>query len=270
MTTALPVRKIHTLGPAGTFSHEAAEAIFKKGQIVFDPNFDALFSALEKYPQDVGVVPIENSLHGSIDEILDLLYESNTVRIIRTHDIAIKHAFGALDATKVTKVASHAQALRQCRLWLKKFYPDAEHVPVSSTAKAAELAAADLHTGAIASVRVLRKNKLTVIAEDTEGEGNTTRFAIVSATDHFPSLTRAHMTIVLRPTCDRPGLLHALLTPFKVYDVNLTRIESRPSGDKFGQYVFFLDFLGNSKEARTKQVLKELAELAEVTVLGEW
>jgi prephenate dehydratase len=262
--------KIHTLGPAGTFSHEAAEAIFPKGDIVYDPNFDALFASLEKHPDDVGVVPIENSLHGSIDEILDLLYESKAVRIFRTHDVAIKHAFGAIDPKKVTKVASHAQALRQCRLWLKKFYPNAEHIPVSSTAKAAEMAAADPCVGAISSAKVLRKNKLSVIAENTEGEGNTTRFAIVSATDHFPRLKREHMTVVLRPTGDRPGLLHALLTPFKVYDVNLTRIESRPSGERFGHYVFYLDFLGNAKDARTKQVLKELAELADVKLLGEW
>ena len=246
---------IHTLGPAGTFSHEAAEAIFPKGKTVFNPNFDALFAALEKNPKDVGVVPIENSLHGSIDEILDLLYESKTVRIVRTHDVAIKHSFGALVPDKVTKVASHAQALRQCRLWLKKFYPNAEHIPVSSTAKAAELAATDPTVGAIASAKVLRSNGLKVVAEDTEGEGNTTRFAIVSASDPFPKLKRTRMTIVLRPTGDRPGLLHALLTPFKVYDVNLTRIESRPSGERFGHYVFYLDLEGSSSDARTKQVL---------------
>lgn len=262
--------RIHTLGPAGTFSHEAAEKIFPTKDVVFDPNFDALFAALESHPKDVGVVPIENSLHGSIDEILDLLYESKDVKIIRTHDVAIVHSFGAQDAKKVTKIASHPQALRQCRRWLKAHFPHAEHVPVSSTAKAAELALADRSFGAIASAKVLRKAGLQIVAENTEGKGNTTRFAIVSPTDHFPDLKRTRMTVVLRPSVDRPGLLHALLTPFKVYDVNLTRIESRPSGERFGHYVFYLDFLGNSADPRTQKVMEELRTLAEIKVLGEW
>jgi prephenate dehydratase len=270
MTALPPIKKIHTLGPAGTFSHEAAEKIFPKGDIVFDPNFDALFAALAEHPTDIGVVPIENSLHGSIDEVLDLLYESEEVRIIRTHDVAIVHAFGALDPKKVTKVASHPQALRQCRRWLKEHFPQAEHVPVSSTAKAAEFAKEDASCGAISSAKVLRKAGLNIIAENTEGEGNTTRFAIVSATDHFPDLERTHTTVVLRPSVDRPGLLHAMLTPFKIYDVNLTRIESRPSGERFGHYVFYLDFLGIHADPRTKKVMEELRELAEIKVLGEW
>ncbi len=261
--------KVHTLGPAGTFSHEAAEKIFPGEQIVFAPNFDALFDALEKHPKDVGVVPIENSLHGSIDEILDLLYESK-VRIVRTEDLAIKHAFGALDPKNVRKVSSHTQALRQCRKWLKAHYPDAEHLPATSTAAAALLASNDPTIGAIASANVLRSNGLTVQSEDIEGDGNTTRFAVVSVTDLYANEKRMHMTIVLNPTGDRPGLLHALLTPFKVYDISLTRIESRPSGQRFGHYVFYLDFLGSPDQERTKKVLEELSEHAEVTVLGQW
>ncbi len=260
---------IHTLGPAGTFSHEATEKIFPGETIAFSQNFDALFTALEEHPTDIGVVPIENSLHGSIDEILDLLYESK-VRIVRTYDLAIKHAFGAVDPKKVTKIASHSQALRQCRKWLKKNFPGAEHLSVVSTAAAAMLAKKDPTVGAIASAKNLKANGLTVMSEDIEGDGNTTRFAIVSVTDPFPEEVRTHMTVVLRPTGDRPGLLHALLTPFKIYDVNLSRIESRPSGERFGHYVFFLEFDGNPEDARTKKVLAELDSLASVTILGQW
>lgn len=261
--------KIYTLGPAGTFSHEAAEKMFPSEQIVFAPNFDALFDMLEKHPTDVGVVPIENSLHGSIDEILDLLYESK-VRIVRTEDLAIKHAFGALDPKSIQKIASHSQALRQCRKWLKAHYPDAEHLPATSTAAAAALAAKDPTVGAIASAKVLKENGLKVQSEDIEGDGNETRFAVVSVTDLYAKEKRTHMTVVLNPTGDRPGLLHALLTPFKVYDVNLTRIESRPSGQRFGHYVFYLDFLGSPEDERTKKVLEELKLLADLTILGRW
>ena len=78
------------------------------------------------------------------------------------------------------------------------------------------------------------------------------------------------MSIALHPTDDHPGLLHKLLTPFKVYDVNLTRIESRPSGGKFGEYIFFVDFIGTQKEPRTKKVFEELKRLADIQIVGEW
>ncbi len=260
---------IYTLGPAGTFSHEAAEQLFPGKPIRFVPNFDALFAVLQKQPNAAGVVPIENSLHGSVDEILDLLYETK-VRIVRTNDLAIKHAFGALGRRRVQKIASHSQALRQCRLWLRKHYPQAEHSSMNSTAAAASFAANDPTVGAIASRKLLRKHGLRILAEDIEGKGNTTRFAIVAVKNPFPNLRPRHMSIVLRPTGDRPGLLHDLLTPFKVYDVNLTRIESRPAGTRIGEYVFFVDLEGNSSDARTKKVFEELKRFAEIMVLGEW
>ncbi|MFA5799688.1 MAG: prephenate dehydratase domain-containing protein [Candidatus Peribacteraceae bacterium] len=260
---------IYTLGPAGTFSHEAAEQLFPGERIRFAPNFDALFAVLQKQPNAVGVVPIENSLHGSVDEILDLLYETK-VRIVRTNDLAIKHAFGAMNQKRIRKIASHSQVLRQCRLWLKNNFPQAEHIPVSSTAAAVILAAKDPSIGAIASKKLLKKSSLKIFAEDIEGEGNTTRFAIIAVKNPFPNLRPRHISIVLRPTGDRPGLLHDLLTPFKVYDVNLTRIESRPAGTRIGEYVFFVDLEGDSLDARTRKVFEELKRFAEITVLGEW
>jgi prephenate dehydratase len=260
---------IYALGPTGTFSHEAAEKLFPGKPIKFAPNFEALFMALEREPKAVGVVPIENSLHGSVDEILDLLYETK-VRIVRTNDLAIKHAFGALNKKQVRKIASHSQVLRQCRLWLRNNFPLVEHIPVSSTSAAVSLAAKDPGIGAIASKKLLKKSGLKIFAEDIEGEGNTTRFAIIAVKNPFSNKKPRHMSIVLRPTGDRPGLLHDLLTPFKVYDVNLTRIESRPVGTRIGEYVFFVDLEGNSSDARTKKVFEELRRFAEITVLGEW
>lgn len=260
---------IHCLGPAGTFSHEAAEVIFPGTDIRFASNFDMLFDMLDRDAGSVGVAPIENSLHGSVDEVLDLLKETS-VRIWRTHDVAIKHAFGAVEPAKVRKIASHPQALRQCRKWLKEHYPDAEHFPVSSTAYAAGLAEKDALVGAIASEKLLTKAGLQIIARDVEGEGNTTRFGIVAAHDPFPDAVRTQMSIVLHPTDDHPGLLHRLLTPFKIYDVNMTRIESRPTGQKLGDYIFFVDFVGGRDDSRTQKVFDELKQVADVQILGEW
>lgn len=262
---------IHTLGPAGTFSHEATMQIFPKERVAFSPNFDRLFDRLMETKGDIGVVPIENSLHGSIDEILDLLRETD-VRVWRMHEVRIKHAFGCRDPKGVLKVASHPQALRQSKQWLKTHYPDAEHLPMSSTAAGVELAKSDPSVGAIASAPLIEQSGLTLVSQDIEGTNNTTRFGIVSVTDPFPEMKRTQMSIAIHPHPeeDRPGLLHQLLTPFKVYDVNLTRIENRPTGKRLGDYNFFVDFLGSPDDARTKKVLAELSLLADLRVLGEW
>jgi prephenate dehydratase len=260
------------LGPAGTFSHEAAEKIFPGQEPQFAHNFDMLFDMLERDPSAIGVVPVENSLHGSVDEILDLLRESKA-KIWQMHDVAIRHSFGALDPSKVTRVASHSQALRQSRKWLRENYPNAQHLSTSSTAAAVEMAMKKNDVGAIASANLIKKSGLQLVASDVEGTGNTTRFGIMSITDPFPGAKRTQMAISLRflpDQEDRPGLLHAILTPFKVYDVNLSRIENRPTGRRLGDYNFFIDFYGSRDDARTQKVLDELRQKAEVQILGEW
>lgn len=262
---------IHTLGPAGTFSHEAMEEIFPEATLAFIPNFEKLFDELCENKMAIGLVPIENSLHGSVDEILDLLRETD-VRVWRMHEVRIRHAFGCLDPKQVKKVASHPQALRQSRAWLKEHYPDAIHLPTSSTAAAVALAKNDAELGAIASKNLIETSGLLLHSEDIEGHKNTTRFGVVSVADPFPEMQRTHMNIAIHPRVgeDKPGLLHSLLTPFKVYDVNLTRIENRPTGKKLGDYNFFLDFVGSTDDPRTKKVLAELQDLANIRILGQW
>lgn len=262
---------IATLGPAGTFSHEATESIFPTQPVVFFPNFDALFDALGGNETWMGVVPLENSLHGSVHEILDLLRETS-VRLWRAHELRIRHAFGARNPSRVSTVASHPQALRQSRTWLRKHYPNAFLLPTTSTAAAVDTALGDENVAAIASEKLLRASGLTIVSSDIEGTENTTRFGIVAVSDPFPGSKRTRMSIALHPkkAQDQPGLLHRLLTPFKVYDINLTRIENRPTGVKLGDYNFFIDFEGAPDEARTKQVLSELQELADIRILGEW
>ncbi len=262
---------VYTLGPAGTFSHEALLTIFPDVEPVFVPNFDRLFTGLMQERKSMGLVPVENSLHGSVDEILDLLRESD-VRVWQMHEVRIRHAFGCKDPKAARKVASHPQALRQSRAWLKKYHPDVIHLPMPSTAAAVDLAENDDSVGAIASKNLIVRSGLSLESEDVEGSNNTTRFGIVSVTDPFPDAKRTHMNIAIHPREgeDRPGLLHRLLTPFKVYDVNLTRIENRPTGKRLGDYNFFIDFVGSHEDPRTQKVLTELHELADIRVLGQW
>lgn len=260
---------LHTLGPAGTSSHDAAIELFPDATIKLAPNFDALFETLQQ-SDGIGFVPVENSLHGSVDEVVDLLI-STDLKMWKTYDVAIHYALGGLDGKKITKIASHPQALVQCREFLHAKYPQTERFPVSSTAYAIELGLKDETIGVIARANTMRSHGLPVLQEDIHRPGNTTRFAIVAKTDPFPGTAKTQMSIVIHPPKeDRPGLLHLLLTPFKVYDVNLTRIENRPTGKRLGDYNFFVDFVGSPEDARTQKVLEELKQLAEIRVLGEW
>ncbi len=257
-----------TLGPAGTFSHEAAYSLHPEASIRFAPNFDALFQRLQR-EGGVGFVPIENSLHGPVDEVMDLLMHTD-VKIWKTEDVAVRHCFGATDPAKVTRVASHPQALSQCRLYLRDAYPDAERFPTSSTAAAVDLALRDPTVGAIASEKALSERGLPILKRDVQQNGNTTRFALVSKQDPFPDGRKTQMCAALHALKDRPGMLHDLLTPFKVYDVNLTRIESRPTGQKLGDYVFFVEFGGTPADARVCKVIEEVSTMASICILGEW
>lgn len=261
--------KILTLGPEGTFSSEAAQQLFPNEQIIYAPNFDAMFLMLEEEPEIIGIVPIENSLHGSVHEVLDFLYRTK-VRIWQVHDLRIRHAIGALKPGNITRIASHPQALAQCSTYLREHYPDAERFPVSSTRYAIDLARENSDTAAIAPDKTLEKQGFPLLDRNIEGSNNTTRFAVVGVADPYPGTQRTHTSIVLHPHEDRPGLLHALITPFKVYDVNMSKIESRPSGEKLGDYIFFIDFNGTEENPRVQQVFAELRPIAAITVLGIW
>jgi prephenate dehydratase len=262
---------ILTLGPAHTFSANATQTIFPDAELSYASNFDQLFDRLSEEPSAIGVVPIENSLHGSVDEILDLLRETE-VHIWQMHEVRIHHSFGCIDPTKVTTIVSHPQALKQCRAWIRKHYPNADLLPFSSTVSAAIAAKNNSSFGAIASDNALQSQELPHQQLNIEGENNTTRFGVVSLFDPFPEMHRTHMSIAIhpKPEEDRPGLLHQLLTPFKVYDINLTRIENRPTGKRLGDYNFFVDFLGSPEDMRVKKVMEEIERLASVRVLGEW
>lgn len=262
--------RLLTLGPAGTFSHEAALSLYPQASIELCANFDILFETLQK-KGGIGFVPVENSLRGSVDEVLDLLTATD-VKIWRTADVAVHQAFGARDVRKVERVASHPQALGQCRAYLRRKHPSLERFPVSSTTFAVDLALKDPAIAAIASPKAMRLRGLPILEREIQGKGNTTRFALVAKEDPFPKIPKSHMSMVLmlHPNQDHPGLLHDLLTPFKIYDVNLTKIASRPTGEKLGDYAFFVDFDGTGDSARVQKLFEELGDVADIKILGEW
>ena len=247
-----------TLGPSGTYSHRAATAVSE--DIAFTESVTKIVQAVANGEYDRGVIPIENSIEGSVTESLDALAEYD-VAVVREIITPIRHALLAHNQSFET-IASHAQALAQCRGYLDKHYPDVELEAVASTARGVQRALDDSSIAAIAHPDNVQGD-LQVLAEDIQDQtSNATRFvAIGPASDR--SEAGGKTSIVIYPNSDYPGLLLKLLEPFAERDINLSRLESRPSGERLGDYVFHVDFQAGLYEDRTQGALAEIEALAE-------
>ncbi|MFB6136457.1 MAG: prephenate dehydratase [Halobacteriaceae archaeon] len=247
-----------TLGPAGSYSHRVAEAVSDDG-IDFRETKTDIVAGVAGGEYDRGVVPIENSIEGGVSESLDALTDHD-VAVVREVVTPINHALLARDGGFET-VASHPQALAQCREYLADNYPDADQEAVASTAAGVELAREDPTVAAIAHPDNAGEG-VDVLAERIQDRpSNATRFFVVA-----PAAERSEAggksSFVVYPNTDYPGLLLQLLEPFAERDVNLTRVESRPSGERLGDYVFHVDVEAGLYEERTQAALEEIEDLA--------
>ena len=246
-----------TLGPAGTYSHRAARAVVE--DVSFLESVTGIVEAVADGHSERGVIPVENSIEGSVTESLDALAEHD-VGVVEEVVTPIQHALLAQSETFET-VASHAQALAQCRSFLDEEYPDAALEAVASTASGVERAREDPSVAAIGHPDTAGDD-LTVIATDVQDRAsNATRFFVVG-----PPAERdeagGKSSVVVYPGTDYPGLLLELLEPFADRDINLTRVESRPSGERLGDYVFHLDFDAGLYERRSQQALEDVEAIA--------
>ncbi|GAA0222022.1 prephenate dehydratase [Haladaptatus pallidirubidus] len=249
--------KAVTLGPAGTYSHRAARAV--ADDVSFRESVTSIVESVADGEYFRGVVPIENSIEGSVTTTLDALAE-NDVAVVRELVTPIRHALISQTGDFET-VASHAQALAQCRAYLESEHPDANREAVASTARGVERAREDSSVAAIAHPD--NAEELTVLAEDIqERTSNSTRFFVV-APESERSRAGGKTSLVVYPSANYPGLLLSLLEPFAERDINLTRVESRPSGERLGDYVFHVDFEAGLYESRTEEALAEVEALAE-------
>jgi prephenate dehydratase len=259
-----------TLGPAGTYSHRAARAIADDDDIEFAESMTAIVEAVTAETAAYGVVPVENSIEGSVTESLDA-FANHDIAVIKEIITPIRHALLAQDEEFDT-VASHAQALAQCRGWLDERYPDVDVEAVASTARGVERARSDPSIAAIGHPDGAG-DELELLAEGIQDQSsNATRFVAIA-----PPSQRAEggskTSIIVYPNVDYPGLLLELLEPFAERDINLTRVESRPSGERLGDYVFHIDVASGLYEERTQDALAEIEGLAEdgwVRTLGSY
>ena len=263
--------RIAYLGPAGSFSHNAA--VLKFGQSVdYEAVMDirGIFEEVAKGHCDLAIVPVENSSGGSVIETFDAFIESD-VMICAELYMAIHHnllANGPVD--KVEKIYSKPEVFAQCRNWLAATFKQANTIAVASSAKAAQMAAQEPGAAAIGSRIAGELYGLKIQCENIEDvSNNVTRFLIIAKADTRP--TGDDKTAILLSTAHKTGALADVLNVFKQFGINLTNITSRPSKKRQWEYYFFVDCLGHKNDdAVAKGLAQARQHCLQLSILGSF
>ena len=267
-----PIR-VAFLGPEGTFTQEAALKHFGDSAIsVPQSAIDEVFREVLAGACNYGVVPVENSTEGVISHTLDSFMDSS-LKICGEVELRIHQHFMIGPNTNkdsVTRVYSHAQSLAQCRQWLNSNYPNIERVAVSSNAEAAKRVQGEWNSAAIAGDMASELYSLEKMWEKIEDRpDNSTRFLIIGR-EAVPRSCDDRTSVVVS-VHNKPGALHDLLEPFRRFNVDMTRLESRPSRNSKWSYVFFIDLVGHIEDQPVADVLEELStSVAELKILGSY
>jgi len=253
-------RRLAFLGPRGTFSEEAALRYDPDGQLVPFVSISAVAAAIGSGMADEGVVPIENSLEGPVTETLDILIHSSELSVRSEVVLPIEHlllARAGAKASDIKIIASMPQALAQCRQFIEQRFPKATLEAALSTAAAVEEMMGRDNAAAIGNRRAAELYGAEVLAQGIQDRTtNLTRFVILADEDHPPTGDDKTSLAFAFAVEDRPGLLVAALEEFSSRDINLSKIESRPSKERLGVYIFLADLDGH----RTEQPLAESLE----------
>lgn len=255
--------RVAYLGPAGTFSEEAALGYFGSS-IVRVPcaNFDEVLHQTVAGAADFGVVPVENSTEGVVTRSLDL-FLTTPLFIIGETSLVVRHNLLRRENSMagISAVCAHPQALAQCHGWLSNHLPQVERRPVASNAEGARLAAADASLAAIASERAGSEFGLHVVAPAIQDEAhNRTRFAILAHPERHPQPRASghDCTSLVVSVPNQPGAVHDMLVPLKKHGVSMSRFESRPARSGQWEYYFYIDLQGHPDQPQVAQALKEL------------
>ena len=266
--------KVGYLGPEGTFTQSA---VLKHFGLSVRPlpltTIEEVFREVESGTADFGVVPIENSTEGTVNHTLDLFMNS-PLSICGEVELRIRqHLMCSMDSLeKVERVCGHPQSLAQCRAWLRQYLPKAEQIPVSSNAEGARRARDEAGTAAIAGDAAAEVYDLAVLVSDIEDRpDNTTRFLVIGRSQ-FPASGEDRTSLLLSAAdTEDAGALQKLLQPLADGNINMTRIESRPSHQRKWHYVFFIDIDGHVEDANVATALAELEKNAQLfRILGSY
>jgi chorismate mutase/prephenate dehydratase len=258
--------KVGYLGPMGTFTHQAALEFFPKisSEFIDCSSILEIFEKIEKEILDFGVIPIENSLQGTVRETLDLLIEKNLV-IYGESELRIIHNLITLkeaDKTSIEKIYSHPQAFAQTRTWIRTNIPNVTLINVNSTAEAVKKVKElnDVKNCAIGTKFASEYYDLKILSSNIEDHpSNFTRFLILSRRENKFKGDKLKTSLVF-VTKHIPGALYSVLKIFADAEINLTKIESRPRRRGRWEYIFLMDFEGDKDSPKIQSVLEKLKD----------
>jgi prephenate dehydratase len=274
----IPPTRFVYLGPEGTFAEQALLTVpaAERGTRTPARSVPEALDAVREGDADAALVPLENSIGGAVGVTLDELGSGEPLMITREVVLPVQFVLAAAPGRTlhdIDAVAAHPQASAQCRRWLRAHVPAATVVDVLSNGAAAAAVAAGEVPAAICAPIGAARHRLPVLAKDIADHPDAmTRFALVTRPGPPPPPTGDDLTtLAVYIAHDRVGALLAVLTELAVRGVNLTRIESRPTGERLGRYAFFLDCTGHLAEARMGEALQGLRRIcAEVRFLGSY
>jgi prephenate dehydratase len=258
------------LGPSGTFTEEAANKV--SGNYMAYNSIQDVLEALNKNKIDLGVVPIENSVEGSVGITLDSMAHDYSFNIQREIILPIRHYLLLNPDSKMDdlkQIYSHPQALSQCRHFIKKLGVSTR--ATESTAIAAKIIKGDKYSGAIGNLKLAEIYNLKIASKDIQDySNNTTRFLVLGCEESLPT-GKDKTSIVFSIPEDHPGGLYEILGEFAKRNINLSKIESRPSKERLGSYIFFLDFEGHITDEVIRNVLNIIkSKVGYVKILGSY
>lgn len=259
------------LGPSGTYAEAAAltyrnwrtQTMGETALLCPYPSIVQTLEAVAKQQAEIAVVPIENSIEGSVTMTMDALWRLDQLQIQRAIVLPITHALitTAQERSQIQTVSSHPQALAQCQKWLEKHLPQAQLVAANSTTEALQHLEGDASKAVISSQRAANLYNLPILeCPINDYPDNCTRFIVLSLQ---PSPGGSHTSLAFSVSANKPGALVKPLQIFAERGINLSRIESRPSKRSLGDYVFFLDLEADTRNPSTQSALAELANCTE-------
>jgi chorismate mutase/prephenate dehydratase len=266
--------KVAYLGPEGTYSQSAVFKQFGHSvRALALASIDEVFQEVQAGNADFGVVPVENSSEGTVNNTLDR-FMTTSLHICGEVELRVHHnLIGRMkDMSQVQRICAHPQALGQCRAWLDEHLPGIERVPVSSNAEGARRARDEKGTAAVAGVVAAEVYTLDILAPNIEdSDDNTTRFLVIGSKLLQASGDDKTTILVSGAETAESGVLFQLLEPLAKNKINMTRIESRPSRRRKWDYVFFIDLEGHASDAPVAKALAELRKRASLfRVLGSY
>ncbi len=268
------------LGPPGTYAEQAALYYLSwltkntktEASLCPYPSIFQTIYSVAKGQADLAVVPVENSIQGGVTVTLDTLWQLDNLQIQLALIVPITHALiscsQSLDSIKT--VYSHPQALAQCQKWLEKFLGQVQLVPTNSTTEALQKLESDKAAAAISSLRAAQLYDLPVLANGiNDYPDNCTRFWVVSQPDNSPNHemltnTAFYTSLAFSVPANLPGVLVKPLQVFANQNINLSKIESRPTKRSLGEYVFFMDLEADVSSTKMQSALAELSNYTEI------